>query len=173
MTVRRCQVDQTFTLTGVRQKIARCSRKRECKIERPCERNTDACISRTFGGNAKLADAYVQSVDRNVEQLRSLGLVDQAIIMGPIVDRRGYAADRLDDSRVLIQAAISTDHGTSAIFWAPADFALYRHDERFEAEAIKRLRPLRECSLTIQAKVWPHIAPMLSDLLGRCRMICE
>ena len=112
----------------------------------------------------------MQSVDRNIEQISFLGLVDRSIVMGPVVARRRHGANELSGSPVLIQAAISTEHGTAAVFWNVEDFAFNRHDSKFEAEAMKRARPLRECSRAVQAMVWPHLATMLGELLNRCRL---
>ena len=135
-----------------------------------CGHDSISRLCRTLDRRAQDAAAYMQSVDRNVAQLRSLGLVNRTIITGPIVIQRSHGLNGPSDSGELIQAAISTEHGTVAVFWDSEDFALYRHDEEFDAEAMERARPLRECSPAVRAMVAPHICHLLGELLGRCRL---
>jgi len=141
------------------------------RIKSRCGHVSIARACDTLQRGALDMDAYLQSVDRNVVQLRSLGLVNRTIIMGPIVIRRRHRLDNATGSFELIQAAISTEHGMAAVFWDSEDFELSKQDELFEAEAMERARPLRDCVPAVRGLVSPHICQLLGELLGRCQIL--
>jgi hypothetical protein len=132
-----------------------------------CQHAQLAKVCESLATGATFAKAYVQSVDRYIAQLRDLGLLNATLIAGPVVIRRSHGSDGPSDSGELIQAAISLEQGTVAIFWDSEDFALYQHDAGFEAEAMLRARPLRECASGIQTILWPAVNDCLAVLLEK------
>jgi hypothetical protein len=129
--------------------------------------NTEALIANLCSPlqiGAQLAEAPMRSVDCYIDQLNRLGLLNTTLVLGPIVIRRSYGVGGPSDSGQLIQAAISTEHGTAAAFWDSEDYALYKNDPAFEQEAMSRVRPLRDCGPAIRAMVWPHVSELLVRL---------
>lgn len=119
---------------------------------------------------AQLAEAPMRSVDSYIDQLNKSGLLHTTIVLGPIVIRRSYGVDGPTDSGELIQAAVSTAHGTAAVFWDSEDYVLFKGDPQFEAEALDRARPLRECPPAIRSMIWPQINELLIRLISSCQL---
>ena len=126
-------------------------------------------VCETLQSGAQAAETHIRNVDLYIEKVSALGLVNRTIITGPIVIRRGYGIDGPCDSGELIQAAISTEHGTAAVFWDSEDYAWCRHHDQFEFEAMLRARPLRECSPAIRAMVYPQVNDLLLCLINCIR----
>ena len=119
---------------------------------------------------AQRAEAQMRSVDSYINQLNRSGLLHRTIVLGPIIISRSYGIDSPSDSGELILAAVTTDHGTTAVFWDSEDYASYRHDPEFEAESLARARPLRDCPPAIQSLIWPQIKPLLMRLISTCKL---
>ena len=119
---------------------------------------------------SELADAPMRCVDNHLAQLKRLGLLRRSIVVGPVVISRSYGVDGPGDSGEFVQAAVTTSHGTAAVFWNSDDFAEFKSDNEFEAEAFLRTRPLRDCSPAIRSMVWPHIDLLLLQLIAQCKL---
>ncbi len=118
--------------------------------------------------SSQLVDAPMRSVDTYLAQMNRLGLFNRSIVVGPIVIRRSYGVDGRSDSGEFIQAAVTTDHGTAAVFWDSEDYVELKSSHDFEAEAWSRVRPLRECPPAIRSMVWPHLDSLLVRLIAQC-----
>jgi hypothetical protein len=119
---------------------------------------------------AQLAEAPMRSIDSYIEQLNQSGLLYPTLALGTIVMSRSYGMHCQSESNELIQAAVSTKHGTAAVYWDSEDYMDFEDDPDFEAEALIRTRPLRECPPAIRSLVWPQINGLLMRVINSCRL---
>ena len=119
---------------------------------------------------AQLADAPMRSIDSYIKQLNGSGLLNPTIALGTIVISRSYGVDCHEESNELIQAAVSTRHGTAAVYWDSEDYLQFEGGPDFHSEAMRRARPLRECPPAIRSMVWPQVNKLLVQVLNSARL---
>lgn len=119
---------------------------------------------------AQLADAPMRSIDSYIKQLNGLGLLYPTIALGTIVISRSYGVYCREESNELIQAAVSTRHGTAAVYWDSEDYLLFEDGADFHSEAMQRARPLRDCPAAIRSMVWPQVNKLLVQVLNSAKL---
>lgn len=112
------------------------------------------------------SDMAMQSIDGYIQRLNDLGFFHRNIICGPIVMTRSYGIDGPSDSGQLVQAAVTSDHGSAVIFWDSEDYYEANQSQVFKEEAMLRVVALSDCTPAVRAVVWPHIAELVDRLMS-------
>ncbi|MCM2373926.1 hypothetical protein [Aporhodopirellula aestuarii] len=111
------------------------------------------------------ADRAIDAVDRAIQRAHRLGLCHRQFAMGPVSIRRLYGPDGPPECLEFVQAAITTDHGCSAVVWSSDDYQEWQEgDEAYEA-AFKRCVPLRDCRPAVRVALLRHLPELLRSLL--------
>jgi len=113
------------------------------------------------------ADIPMQSIDGYIQRLNDLGLFHRSIVCGPIAMTRSYGVEGPSDSGQLVQAGVTTELGSVAIFWDSEDFCEANQSQAFEEEAMMRAVALCDCTPAIRSIVWPHIAKLVDQLMSQ------
>ena len=106
--------------------------------------------------------------DQQVLQLHEIGLILPTTIVGHILISRSWAGFGYysDDGIQLIQPVLLSERGAAAAFWDADDYMNVGCSGWLAYEARQRCELLQDCSVAIQAILWPRFASMLDQLLN-------
>ncbi len=110
-------------------------------------------------------DRVIDAVDRAIQQARQLGLCHRQLSIGPVAFSRLFGPDGPTECLELMQAAVTTDFGCTAVAWSSDDHQEWQEGGEEHAEAFKRCVPLRDCSPAVRVALLRDIPDLLRSLL--------
>ena len=128
-------------------------------------------LFRLLDDDIQVTDKHLQILDGYCIQLNRIGYVHRSIVVGPIVLRRSYGLDGPEDSGQLVQAALTTDFGSAAIFWDTEDYGDAIRTGDLERIAMESAVPLCKCESAIRSLVYPKIPNLVALLLESHKIV--